>query len=235
MRSSTHLGFNPFNHFSFDSVFKNGEIRDHFFERSSRRALYDGLSALAIDYYRHLAADQNKLASRYFAEKCEAQGVVYGTRASDLALFPQAYEILLIRDPRDILCSSLSYFRQQFSGDFVQNVLNGCETISRIVSEKRQRTLVVSYEALVFEQLATLKTIARFLDIDDKVWSDEPMLDSRLFKEHATSVSPQKSIGRWKQNLSDSQKQTCTEAFSKFLFEFGYHELASNCATSRQA
>jgi hypothetical protein len=235
MRSSAHLGFNPFNHFSFDPVFKKAELRDHFFERSSRRALYDALSTVSTDYYRHLAADQNKLASRYFAEKCEAQGILYGTRASDMALFPQAYEMLLIRDPRDILCSSLSYFDQQFSDDFVQNLLNGCETISRILSEKRQRTLVVKYEALVIEQVSTLKAIARFLDIDDKVWSGEPMLDSQLFKEHATSGSPQESIGRWKQDLSESEKETCTQAFSKFLFEFGYDDLASNRITLRQA
>jgi hypothetical protein len=222
MRSSTHLGFNPFNHLSFDSVFKNAELRDHFFERSSRKALFDSLRLVAIDYYRHLAADQNKFDSRYFAEKCEAQGIFYGTRASDMALFPQANEILLIRDPRDILCSSLSYFRQHFSDDLVQNLLNGCETIHRIVSEKSKRTLVVKYEALVFEQLTTLKAIARFLDIDDSFWSDDPVQDSKLFKEHATTGSPRESVGRWKVDLTATQNEICARVFSRFLLVFGY-------------
>jgi hypothetical protein len=222
MRDPVRLGFNPFNHFSFDPVFKDGGLRDHFFERSSRIALFGALRSVATDYYRHLAADQNKYAACWFAEKCEAQGIEYGTRASDMALFPEGREILLIRDPRDILCSSLSYFRQPFSENWLKNLQNGCETIRQIVSKKSKGTLVVKYEALVFDQLATLKTIARFLGIADAVWSDEPILDAKLFKKHATTESPQESVGRWKENLSDSQMGTCAKAFGTFLSEFGY-------------
>jgi hypothetical protein len=224
MRSSEHLGFNPFNHLAFDSVFVDGQIRDHFFERSSRTVLFEALRSVATDYYRHLAADQNKYAACYFAEKCEAQGIEHGVRASDMALFPDAHEILLIRDPRDILCSTLSYFKQPFSTDWVQNVLNGCETIRRIVSDQNNKTLVVKYETLLFDQLATLKTIAQFLGVADDVWPDEPILDANLFKEHGTTRSPSDSVGRWKGDLSNSQQKACAAAFSNFLLEFGYDE-----------
>jgi len=222
-RSSVHLGFNPFNHLSFDSVFRDGQLRDDFFERSSRKALFDVFRSLSTDYYRHLAADQMKYAARYYAEKCEAQG---STRNSIMTLFPNASEILLIRDPRDVLCSTLSYFKQSTGEDWVRNLQNGCETIRQIVSEQRKRTLVVKYEALVFDQLATLKTLARFLDIVDVdcAWSDGPILDSKIFKEHATTGSPEESVGRWKADLSGSQKEACAMAFSKFLLEFGYNE-----------
>src|SRR6202035_5719064 len=73
-RSAVHLGFNPFNHWSFDDVYKDDALRDHFFERSAKRALFDTLRSVSTDYYRHLAADQKKYAARFFAEKCEVQG-----------------------------------------------------------------------------------------------------------------------------------------------------------------
>ena len=222
MRSSMVLGFNPFNHFEFDNVFKNEQLRAHFFERSLRLSLFDALRKAATDYYKHLVADQNKYSARYFAEKCEAQGFFHGTRASDMALFPEARELLLIRDPRDILCSSLSYFRQPFSEDFVQNLKNGCETILRIVSDNNARTLVVKYEELVFDQPSALKAIARHLNIDYSAWLGEPYQGDKLFKQHATAGSPQESVGRWKNELSESQKRSCNEGFATFLSEFGY-------------
>jgi hypothetical protein len=89
----------------------------------------------------------------------------------------------------------------------------------------------------VFDQLSTLKTVARFLDIVDvdNVWSEGSILDSKIFKEHATTGSPEESVGRWKTDLSGSQKETCAMAFSKFLFEFGYNEPTLNCITSKPA
>ena len=226
MRGSEQLGFNPFHHLSFETVFMDDQLRDHFFERSSRLTLFNALRSVSIDYYRHLAADQNKYAACYFAEKCEAQGIEFGARTSDMALFPDAREILLIRDPRDILCSTLSYFKQPFNDEWLQNLLNGCETIRWIVSKRSERTLVVKYEELVFDQRSTLNTIARFLEIADNVWSNEQILDSDLFREHATTRSPIESLGRWKGDLSSSQKDTCAAAFSTFLSEFGYSEPA---------
>jgi hypothetical protein len=232
-RSSLHLGFNPFNHMAFDSVFRDGRLRDHFFERSSRKALFDVLRSVAADYYRHLVADQTKYTARFFAEKCEAHG---DTRQSIITLFPDAYEILLIRDPRDILCSTLSYFKESIEEDWLRNVQNGCEQIRQIANERRDRTLIVKYEALVFNQLPTLKTISQFLDTPDVdcVWSDGLVLDPNIFKEHATTGSPEESVGRWKADLSDSQKESCAIAFSKFLFEFGY-EPTSNVIASKAA
>jgi Sulfotransferase family len=231
MRSSMTLGFNPFNHFEFDRVFKDGNLQAHFFERSLKLSLFDALRKVSIDYYRHLIADQQKYTARYFAEKCEAQGIFYGTRASDMTLFPDARELLLIRDPRDILCSSLSYFRQPFSEDFVQNVKNGCETIRRIVSDKGTRTLVVKYEHLVFDQAAALKVIARHLSIDDRPWLDESFQAEKLFKQHGTAGSPQESVGRWKSELSESQKDACESEFATFLSEFGYELSRSHAPT----
>ena len=218
MRSSAQLGFNPFKHFSFDSVFRDPRLRDHYFERSSRLTVFSALREVASDYYRHLAADQEKLSATYFAEKCEAQG---GVRRSLMTLFPEASEILLIRDPRDLLCSNLSYFKKPMD-TMMSNMQNGCKTIEQIASEKRKRTLIVKYESLVFDQLTTLKAIARFLGIDAEPWSEVASLDAKTFRRHATKESPEESVGRWRQELSKAQKDECTKVFSAYLSGFGY-------------
>jgi hypothetical protein len=220
-RDALRLGFNPFNHWSFDDVYKDAALRDHFFERSARSSLFDALRSVSADYYQHLAADQKKLAASFFAEKCEVQG---DTRRSVLALFPEAREILLIRDPRDILCSALAYFRPSTDEDLMPNLRNGCETLRHIAEEENGRTIVVKYEDLVCNQVSTLRKIAEFLGISTDTWFAGPIDDSQMFATHATTRSPVESIGRWREELSAEQKNRSVVAFSKFLLEFGYND-----------
>lgn len=222
-RNQVRLGFNPFNHWSFDDVYKDPGLRDHFFERSARDALMGALRSVSIDYYQHLAADQQKYAARFFAEKCEVQG---DTRRSLLALFPEAREILLVRDPRDILCSSLAFFKRSVDEDWMLNLRNGCETLRHIASQDKQRTMVVKYEDLLFDQASALQQVARFLGIAADSWSAEPIVDSELFAVHATTESPRDSVGRWKKELSEEQKKKCDTVFARFLREFGYDDSA---------
>ena len=87
--------------------------------------IFSALRAVSNDYYQHLAADQAKYEAAYFAEKCEVQG---GVRDSIIALFPDVREILLIRDPRDLLCSNISYFKKPMNA-MMSNIENGCKTI----------------------------------------------------------------------------------------------------------
>jgi hypothetical protein len=218
MRDPLRLGFNPFNHWTFDGVFKDAQLKDHYFERSARFALFEALGAVATDYYRHLAADQNKTRARLFAEKCEVQG---GIRESVLALFPDAREVLLVRDPRDILCSSVSYFRRPLDQDLLQNLRNGCEAIRQIALAPGHRTLVVKYESLVLDQLGTLRDMGKFLGLTD-AWPETPIQDAGLFQAHATTPSPQASVGRWQTDLAAEQKTLCAEAFGRYLAQFGY-------------
>jgi hypothetical protein len=219
MRDPVRLGFNPFNHWTFDAVFKDPQLKDHYFERAAKTALFESLRSVAMDYYRHLAADQSKFSARFFAEKCEVQG---GIRESVLDLFPSAREILLVRDPRDMLCSSVSYFKRPLDQDLLQNLRNGCEAIRQIALQPGKRTLVVKYESLIFDQPGTLKVIARFLELTEPAWSGAAIEDLGLFNRHATTDSPEASVGRWKTDLSAEQRTMCGQVFGRFLSQFGY-------------
>jgi hypothetical protein len=219
MRDDYRLGFNPFNHAAFDDVFTDADLRTDFFDRSSPQTIAAALRQTANDYYRHLAANQNKLAAFYFAEKCEAQGT---TRDSLLQLFPNSFEILLIRDPRDVFCSSLAYFPDAERTNFLVNIGNACNTLVGILKENRERTLAINYEALLRDRRAVLSAVGDFLALANDAWRESSAPDAALFEAHATAPSPQESIGRWKHELSATQRQACTEAFSGFLAKFGY-------------
>jgi hypothetical protein len=219
MRNDYQLGFNPFNHVSFDSVFSDADLRTDFYDRSSRQTLSQALREVSNDYYRHLAADQNKTSAAYFAEKCEAQGT---TRASVLNLFPDAYEIILMRDPRDIFCSSLSYFPDSERTNFLVNIGNACKTLVNVLHENRERTCAIKYEELLRDRRAALSVVSDFLSIENNDWIESSVPDAELFDAHATAASPQESVGRWKRELSTSQQRDCKEAFSGFFDAFGY-------------
>jgi hypothetical protein len=219
MRNDYQLGFNPFNHVSFDSVFSDADLRTDFYDRSSRQTLFHALREVSNDYYRHLAADQNKMSAVYFAEKCEAQGT---TRTSLLNLFPDTYEIILTRDPRDIYCSSLAYFPDSERTNFLVNIGNACKALVSVLHENRERTCAIKYEELLHDRPAVLAVVSDFLSIENNDWLESSVPDAGLFEAHATAPSPQESIGRWKRELSKSQKQACEEAFSSFFDAFGY-------------
>jgi hypothetical protein len=159
------------------------------------------------------------MSAVYFAEKCEAQGT---TRTSLLNLFPDAYEIILTRDPRDIYCSSLAYFPDSERTDFLVNIGNACKTLVSVLHENRERTCAIKYEELLHDRRAVLAVVSDFLSIEHNDWIESSVPDAELFEAHATAPSPQESIGRWKRELSTSQKQDCKEAFSSFIDAFGY-------------
>ena len=164
-------------------------------------------------------------------------------------LLPRAYLIHVIRDGRDVVSSMIavaeSYRRaQEEVPDIIKNVEACSQTWSRYVSAPLEETKVfrstefqsryveIRYEDIVQNPEATLRYLCRRLKIDfspsmlsqhlfshdavvDDLWYDQTMMEGPL---------SQRSIGRWRRDLTLTQRIIVVHYCQTHLQGFGYVE-----------
>ena len=85
------------------------DARDFFFQSVVFDRLKSAFRDVVMDYYRFIAADTGKHDAIFFVEKLNN---VRRHRRMALSMFPDAKQVLLVRDMRDVLCSQRDYFKQ---------------------------------------------------------------------------------------------------------------------------
>jgi len=215
------VGFNPFSHADFAPVFQDRTAFTEFFAGELPNTLAAALRRIVRTYYRMLAIDQDKRASRLFAEK--NNNLDEATRQFTRYLFGGVKELVLVRDPRDIYVSKLAYFKHAEAESAFTELTEACAELTRIRREAGPDTMFVWYEAMIFDQERVLDSIGRFHDVEMPTRGDEAR-ERPLFQEHATSRSPAASVGRWKRDLSAQQILRCDREWGEFLDAFEYGE-----------
>jgi hypothetical protein len=176
-----------------------------------------GFKEAILRYYDLARIRSKKIRTRYIAEKIHPDMT---SRLVPRFLFGAVKEIVLIRDPRDLLCSFESYWK--FSGDLaIESIANTMDAMAAIRQEQRDDLIVVKFEDLVLQTTTTLGQIASFLEVDGGLDSNI-LNDAFRFKGHGTTESPEASIGRWKRDLKESQIEQCLPKFAGYLKTFDY-------------
>ena len=170
------------------------------------------------EYYLRLRLDQGKNTAVYFAEK--ANNLQDRSRNFPRHAFRDVREVVLVRDPRDLLCSQRQYFKlDEKSG--AQPAIRSVAGLSRVIKEQRSDTLVLKYEDLTTDYAKTSIKLFEFLGLEVpavKINGDE----GALFKAHATSDSVEASIGRWRTDLDADTIAFINRSCGEFLEQFGY-------------
>jgi hypothetical protein len=154
--------------------------------------------------------------------------------------YPGVAEILLVRDPRDILSSRLSYMAktgvQQFgrgaAGSDEEYVRNQFAPEIRLFliqwEDARDRALRLKYEDLVRRPEDTLRSIFEHLEVDaaaettSQVLSAAEQMTPERQRHHMTVADAQASIGRWRADLDKSLVVACEDALGDTLSRLGY-------------
>jgi hypothetical protein len=190
-------------------------------------------------YYRQVSISQNQSESLYFAEKfppSHSQWLMW-------ELYPQAREIILTRDFRDMLSSMiafnskrgfLSFGRARVSSDeeFIIKLRSSIAKIHENWMKRKDKALLVKYEDLIHNSEDTLKSILTYLNLEYTPSIIEKMInintndaeETKRMKQHRTSNDPVNSIGRWKKDLTPAQKAMCEKSFGDLLEKFGYQK-----------
>lgn len=210
------IGFNPFSARPLHRFMQTpGTVDEHFGLVVPTAFLRTG-GQMVMDYYRRVQADQGKRQAVYVAEKAPPRAVV---RDATCLMAGQVRTILLVRDPRDILCSATAFWGTD-QAIAIRNTARLTRLMEALHQEATDDTLLVRYEDMVTDTPATLAKIWGFLGLPPAPAIRD--LDSDLLVRHVTSASPAASIGRWRQDLSPAGQQLCRDAFSGFMARFGY-------------
>lgn len=168
----------------------------------------------------------------YYLEK-HMDGNSFGLLKAMFELLPRSKMIMLFRDPRDVYSSYLSFSEKE---NIIKMNGNTEITIKRIMEHyiRRQELLqefkyvthMVRYEDLVLAPTEAVCNILKFLGLEHNTNSISDMIkpikiNDLQAKRHITSSSAKESIGRWKGELSDSEK-SCFIQYNNIIERLGY-------------
>lgn len=210
-----HIGFNPYFDPSYVNIFSKPDILNRYLIERVPPRLRDAFRGIILDYYEELAADKNIGHPIYFAEKSLPER---DSRHGIRYMFPNIREIILVRDFRDMICSSTASNGLNFD-KILKDTLAGAKVYNQILDEDRASVLLVKYEDFILRREETRDRITGFLGLAPIRAADERM--KALFEEHATSSSPAASIGRWRKDMTDDQKAK-SAVLNRYLDRLGY-------------
>jgi hypothetical protein len=185
--------------------------------------------------YQEIARHFGRSGVVYFAERYVPTVVPYLM----WEMYPQARELILVRDFRDMVASIMAFdAKRGFYGfdrppgesdsDYVARL--GGRVTKRLLESWRRRSdraHLVRYEDLVLEPENTIGGILDYLELDREAETVEKMRLSLWERTseteaHRTTADPEASIGRWQHDLSPELQEACRQSFGDALEEFGY-------------
>ncbi len=212
------VGSNPFSHPDYTELFRTKELEREYYRRFVPDNLRNTARTMIEEYYLRIRCDQQKPEAVLFAEK--NNNLDREVRVFARTLFPDLKEIVLIRDPRDLLCSQLSYFRRNAT-EAMQEITGASRQLLRIKEEENNQVAFVKYESLIMDPDSVSRQLCDYLRIRQSLLINS-VKENSAFKVHGTSGSPEASIGRWRTQLSEEEQSWFGTNWHHFLTEFGY-------------
>jgi len=199
------IGFNPYSARGFGNEAKLVD----YFSRVAPEILRNSLRECITQYYGKLDA-----SATCFAEKNDnmAEQVVEFARTT----FGSLLQIVLVRDPRDLYCSHRSYFRNP-PEVATRNVTFACNALLETKKRAAADVLMLRYEDLILHRVKTLERVGSFVSTSFEL---DDVEDN--FSRHGTSRSPATSIGRWREDMTEHEKNTIVGAWLPAIEAFGY-------------
>lgn len=168
----------------------------------------------------------------YFAEKHFPDA--YPRLMRDL--YPDARELFLVRDFRDMIASMQAYNARVGAGHFGRDRAGSDEAwlaylrqnflvLRAAWRDRGEPESLVRYEDLVRDPVAALPPLLAHLGLEpapDAVSELIAAADAPELRGHGTSGSPAASIGRWRSDLSPDMRRAVEETFGDLLRDFGY-------------
>jgi len=211
---SYNIGANPYNT---TGLFDLGTTIQHMrtFWHSRVPAEYATLyRALIQEFYATLASGQGKQAAQFFCEKGDVEeAAVLGARL----FFGALKEIVIVRDPRDLLCSSMAFWKLS-AKDAIVTLRATFPRLVQIAREAGPDTIVVRYEDLIRDPHATRRAISDFIGLGSALTPAEDAVTN----SHRTTADGGSSIARWRRDLSPEQIEECETAFGPAMLAFDY-------------
>jgi hypothetical protein len=182
------------------------------------------------DWYLEVARSQGQDEPLCFAEK----GVAGHIPALTWELYPNAKEIFLVRDFRDMVCSLMAFYkdgttRRRASDDeqYIRWLGSWATHLHSDYTSRADRAHLVRYEDVVNQPAETMTAVFQYLELDASPELVDEILTKASeqtphFRKHRTTPSVEASIGRWRHDLDPELHRACEETFGELLGAYGY-------------
>jgi hypothetical protein len=187
-------------------------------------------------FYLEVGRRSGKRDARYFAEKFLLDPTLLDLTTE---IFPDARELILVRDFRDRLSSVFAWNEKRGDHGFGHDAeMSKADYLARrvnadaegLLSRRRRKgesAHLVRYEDLILEPRRTLMGILEFLGVDAGAEAVIETLrlanqPNELLDGHRTVSDPAQTIGRWRRDLPPDLAAECNEILAPVLAEFGY-------------
>jgi hypothetical protein len=187
-------------------------------------------------FYLELAHRAGKDGVRYFAEKFLLDPVLLDLTRE---CFPDAREVILVRDFRDRLSSVFAWNERHGDHGFghdarmskrrylTERVLADAENLLARWQRQGEAAHLLRYEDLVVDTHATLAALFEHLQIDSDPATLELVIETaaapgELADTHRTVDDPLQTIGRWRRDLAPELAEEANEILAPVLSAFGY-------------
>ena len=157
-------------------------------------------------------------------------------------LYPQAREVFLVRDFRDMIASMRAYNARKGFADFgrgeaasddewLADLRRGVAALRDAWRERGAPGTLVRYEDLVTTPETALPPLLAALGLAADAATVRAMIaaaspEAPELRGHGTATSPAASIGRWREDLSPGLRAATADQFGDLLREFGYEPAA---------
>jgi hypothetical protein len=212
-----HIGFNPFHSPQYAPAFRDRAPLTDYFENYAPGRTLGFVRDMVGEYYARLARDKGKAGVRFFAEK--GNNLHAPTRDFTRLVFGRVRELVIVRDPRDVLCSHMAYFSSSPEKAFAQ-LSHAARQLLAIRAEARPDIHIFKYEDMVRGDRACFDGLSAFLGTE--IAPEAGSRPQEVFRKHGTSVSPEASVARWRTNLPEALRARCAADWHSFLSVFGY-------------
>ena len=185
------------------------------------------------------ARAEGKPGAGMFVEK---NGPTFFGQSLWLELCPGMREIFLVRDPRDVACSIFAFERKRDSEwfwgtrdkewteeDVIREPLgNDVDLLMHCWEQRAETGLLLRYEDLIADPHESLARVFDHFGADSSdvtvagVVERGARLEQARRDWHVTSADANRSVGRWREELSPSLQRACNEAFAPAMEVFGY-------------
>lgn len=181
------------------------------------------VKAICEDFYRERFKDK---AFRYWGEKLPEPRA----GASARYVWPDARYLVLVRDPRDVLCSWRAHAKKpQVARDFPEltdltamSFARSWDAVYRGLAEVLERPMTLRYEDLCADPRRHMQAILDFLDLEWAPELDRALAANVSFETHGTSSNLAATTGRWRTDLGEGDHSELMAVCAETMRRYGY-------------
>lgn len=226
-----HVGFNPYLHREYHKIYGLTAVSD-WQDDGFVLSLIDFMKRSVDEYVDRASLDAGRHGIRFLAEKT----VVSPMNQVVMNVYENAKQIFIVRDIRDTYISAKAFNAKRGYRSFGFEKLSDEKVLRARVGDAQQlvlsrlacdeRTLFVRYEDLIADTQGVTKALLAFIGVEKTEEIVSTMIDrvqdTGERSTHATTLSPTDSIGRWRSEMTNSEKEFCAREFKSFFETFGY-------------